>query len=85
MDTQTQDLLTTTQAAEILGVCPDRVRVFCVQGRIKATKIVGAWLMKREDVEALVRAPTGRPSRTNPTETQRVVTAAIEQGRNPRP
>lgn len=46
------DLLTTTQAAAILGVDASRVRQLVAAGRLPAIKPGYDWLITRADVEA---------------------------------
>ena len=54
-------MLTTTQAAEVLGVTPVRVRQLIEAGRLKAVKVGRDWLIDPPDLEAVkVRTP-GRP------------------------
>ena len=63
---QVDRILNTTEAGEILGLDPSRVRVLCEQGRIpSARKIRDAWAMLESQVRAFAaqeRRP-GRPPR----------------------
>jgi excisionase family DNA binding protein len=59
-------LMTTAEAAALLGVTDSRVRQYIMDGRLReARRIGGAIMLERRDVEALVRLPRGRP-RTAP-------------------
>lgn len=61
----TEDLITTAQAAEILGVSAARVRQLIGEGRLEAVKLGRDLFVKKEDVihfAAEPRVRTGRPS-----------------------
>lgn len=53
--------LTTTQAADALGVTPRRVVALIKTGRLKATKFGRDWLINPADLDALRQRPAGRP------------------------
>ena len=50
-------LLTTHQAAEILGVTYGRVVQLCVKGQLKAFKLGRDWLIHTRSVHARAAAP----------------------------
>jgi excisionase family DNA binding protein len=60
--TPTRDSLTVAQAAEVLGVTPDRVRKLIVSGRLVATRF-GARVYQIEPaaLEAVRNRTVGRP------------------------
>lgn len=58
------DLASTTEAASILGVSPQRVRQLLGEGRLVGTRIGRDWLIERQQLEAFKATPrkrTGRP------------------------
>lgn len=60
----TDKLITTAEAAEILGVSASRVRQFILEGRLESTKVGRDQLLKQSDVEDFASKPrerTGRP------------------------
>jgi excisionase family DNA binding protein len=62
------DLISTQQAAEILGISLARVHQLIKDGRLPATKfgerLRGMWLIRRADLEKVrVRPGPGRPSK----------------------
>jgi excisionase family DNA binding protein len=52
-------LLSTTEAAARLSLSPSRVRRYCEQGRLPATKIGGSWVIREADLGKLERLPQG--------------------------
>lgn len=52
--------LTTTQAAQTLGVTAHQVRVLCRAGRIKADKFGHIWMIAREEVVRFAEFPRKR-------------------------
>ncbi len=54
-------MLTTSQAADSLGVTPQRVRALIVAGRLKAVKVGRDWLIEPPDLEAVKVRKAGRP------------------------
>lgn len=54
-------VLTTRQAAEILGVNDSRVRQLILRGRLKAEKFGSVWMIREEDLELVKDRPTGYP------------------------
>jgi len=55
--------VSTSEAAEILGVTRQRVLQLIQQGRLKATKLASVYLIKKSDLaDVKVRKP-GRPSK----------------------
>ncbi len=60
----TDRLITTTEAAEILGISTSRVRQFIIDGRLQSTKLGRDQFLKQADVEDFASKPrerTGRP------------------------
>lgn len=55
------DEITTTTAAERLGVTPRRVRQYIIEGRLRARKIGRDYLVDPESVEEFRPRPTGNP------------------------
>ena len=57
------DWMSTAEAAEALGLTPDRVRRLVADGALGSRRIGGRFLVRRDDVEARVGdgAPPGRP------------------------
>jgi excisionase family DNA binding protein len=55
-------MLTTSEAAERLGVTPGRVRQFVLSGRLPAEKIGRDLFIKESDLKLVEERPTGRPS-----------------------
>ncbi len=53
--------LTTTEAAEQLGISPARVRRLVLDGRLPAEKFGRDLVIKESDVEAFQRLKGGRP------------------------
>ena len=61
------DLLTTKQAAEILGVSQERIRQFVREGRIPVRLLEPIILITRVDLEEFEKLPrerTGRPRKS---------------------
>ncbi len=58
-------ILNVEEAAEILGLNPSRVRVFCETERLPARKIGKGWALLLSDVQAFkqLERKTGRPPR----------------------
>jgi excisionase family DNA binding protein len=54
-------LLSTTQAADILGVKQARVRQLILAGRLPARKIGRDWVIRQKDLELVMVRPVGRP------------------------
>jgi excisionase family DNA binding protein len=60
------DLLSTQEAADILGVTSSRVRQLCAEGALPCQKLGRDWFLKRSDVKAFAKLPpgvVGRPRR----------------------
>ena len=60
----TDKLITTSDAANLLGVSSSRVRQFILEERLNSVKIGRDQLLKQSDVEAFASKPrprTGRP------------------------
>jgi excisionase family DNA binding protein len=55
------DLLSTTQAAERLGLTPGRIRQLIDAGQLPAIRIGERWVIEARDVERFARQPPGRP------------------------
>ncbi len=56
------------EAANILGITPERVRKLCQQGRF-GTKFSGVWLITREEIAEYQRTRR-RPGRPRKSESQ---------------
>lgn len=63
-------MLTTKQAAAILGIAARTMKDYCYRGRIKATKYGRDWLIAERDLEKYRKAPSmrGRPRKDTPKE-----------------
>ena len=62
-----ETLLTTSQAADFLGVSSSRIRQLIIEERLPATKVGRDQLIKKGDLEAFSEIPrqrTGRPPQT---------------------
>lgn len=61
------DLITTAEAAEILGVGAQRIRDLISSGRLPAKKFGegrgGVWMIRRSDLEKVKERKPGRPSK----------------------
>lgn len=60
----TDKLLTTAQAAEIIGVSADTVKKYCQRGSIKALKIGWSWMIIPEELKKYQKTKgqnVGRP------------------------
>jgi len=57
-------LLTTADAARILGVCRSRVRALA-KARGVGTKLTGAWFFTPDEVEAMQPGAPGRPPKAH--------------------
>lgn len=57
--------LTTTQAAELLGVTPSRVRQLILAGRLPAQKIGRDLFIKEQDIIIFKKRPVGRPKKSD--------------------
>jgi excisionase family DNA binding protein len=55
------NLLTVAQAADLLGISPQRVRQLISAGRLKAEKAGRDWLIDPPDLEAVRERKPGRP------------------------
>jgi len=55
------DLITTTQAAEELGVTPSRVRQLILEGRLPAHKIGRDLFIVKEHLSMVANRKAGRP------------------------
>jgi len=58
-----ENLLTTQQASEILGVNPSRVRQFILEGRLPAIKFGRDWVISKDDLSKVANRRTGRPKK----------------------
>lgn len=59
----TMNVLTTAQAARKLGVCEQRVRKLCAEGRI-GQKVADRWIIPADELEQFKRIPRnpGKPA-----------------------
>ena len=62
-------LLTTTQAADWLGITESLVRRYCRDGRLEAIKLGRDWFIVESDLEQFAAKPrkVGRPKVSNLT------------------
>jgi excisionase family DNA binding protein len=59
------DVLSTAQAAGLLGLSARQVREHAEAGRLRGTKLnPRTWVFRRADVAAFTPAPRGRPKKT---------------------
>jgi excisionase family DNA binding protein len=49
-------VLSTAEAAEILGVSEDTVQRMCQRGELRAYRVGRAWKIRREDLDAYLSA-----------------------------
>ena len=59
-------MLTTKEAAELLGITPRRVQELIKNGALEARKASGVWLIDKDSVDTRLRSATkrgGRPRR----------------------
>lgn len=56
-----QTHLSTTEAAEVLGVIRQRVLQLISDGRIEAEKFANVYMIRRSSLEAVKDRPIGRP------------------------
>jgi excisionase family DNA binding protein len=56
-------ILTTAQAAKILGVNDSRVRQLILAGRLPAQKLGRDWIIYEKDLSKVVDRKPGRPKR----------------------
>jgi len=54
-------IIGTTEAGRRLGISDARVRALIESGRLKATKVGGAWLIDPKDLNAVKERKVGRP------------------------
>lgn len=59
-----KDPITTTQAAEIIGINSSMVRRYCRRGDLPAQQVGRDWMIERKDAEEFVPASVGQPKRT---------------------
>lgn len=57
------DLLTTAQAAAVIGVSQKMVQSLIKRGRLPAEMIGNRWFVQREDAERHERGKAGRPTK----------------------
>lgn len=55
--------ISTSEAAEILGVTRQRVLQLIEQGRLKATKVANVYLIRKTDLSAVEERKPGRPKK----------------------
>lgn len=55
--------ISTSEAAEILGVTRQRVLQLIGQGRLKATKVANIYLIRKTDLSAVEERKPGRPKK----------------------
>ena len=55
------ELLSTAEAADLLGVSARRVLQMIEKGKLPASRVAGVAVIRRADVLAVERRPAGRP------------------------
>jgi excisionase family DNA binding protein len=55
--------ITTSEAAEKLGISPQRVNVLIKEGRLPATKVGPIYLIQPKDLAKVKNRKTGRPKK----------------------
>ena len=58
-----ETVLTTTQAAERLGVTPRRVAALITAGRLPANQFGGSWMIQEADLALVADRKVGRPAK----------------------
>jgi excisionase family DNA binding protein len=58
-------LISTKEAARIIGVSQRRVQQFVTQGRLQAQKIGGVWLVNPDGLDKVRNLKNGRPKNPN--------------------
>ncbi len=58
-----EQLISVTEASQLLGMSPARVRHYIIRGRLPAQQVGRTWTLSRADVEAFATLPRlpGRP------------------------
>jgi excisionase family DNA binding protein len=56
-----EQVLTTTQAAERLGISPRRVAALITAGKLPATQFGGSWMIQEEHLALVADRKPGRP------------------------
>lgn len=59
-------MISTKQAARILGVSPRRVRALITSGRLPAKMVGRDWLIEKPDLERVMVRKPGRPPISRP-------------------
>lgn len=59
------DLITTNEAAESLGVTRQRVLQLIQDGRLKAEKFGNVYMIRRGDLDHIEERPMGRPPKSD--------------------
>lgn len=59
------ELLTTQQAADVLGVSDSRVRQLIISGKLPAQSFGRSHMIKRSDLKKVVLGNRGRPRKVN--------------------
>jgi excisionase family DNA binding protein len=78
--------LTTTEAAAVLHVDPSRVRLLCLQGRIKTIRVGNTYAIPESELKrfaAIARQP-GRPRCSKVASQQATVAVPFDHGVMPR-
>ena len=52
------DYLDVREAAEILRLCEETIRVYCRTGKIRAAKVGGQWLIPESELKRLAAVTT---------------------------
>jgi excisionase family DNA binding protein len=60
-----KDILTTTQAAERLGISARRVAALITAGKLPANQFGGSWMIRSEDLALVADRKPGRPRKAD--------------------
>ena len=52
------DYLDVREAAEILRLCEETIRVYCRTGKVRAAKVGGQWLIPESELKRLTKVDT---------------------------
>jgi hypothetical protein len=70
------DLLSLTEAAELIGITRPAAHQALVEKRLRGRRVGNAWVVTRPDAEAFRKARSKRPGDTNPSRPARPARAA---------
>jgi excisionase family DNA binding protein len=78
---QNENLLTTSEVCEILGISKQRLNQLILDERLPATKIKGEWRIKREDLKLVEDRKPGRPRKGEEEEKEESETTKTESAK----